>query len=59
VIGVPVSHAVAAGSTYSLTIVEVDEPGEVSHAQYVVTVAVTGATGNSTVNYAYLGATVY
>jgi hypothetical protein len=50
---------VAAGSNYSLAVQALDAPGEVAGATYVITVAVTAATGNSTVNYAHLGATVY
>jgi hypothetical protein len=59
VVGVATSHTVAAGSTYSLAIQAIDQPGEISRAVYVLTVTVAGATGNSTVNYAHLGATVY
>jgi hypothetical protein len=50
---------VAAGSNYSLAVQALDAPGEVAGATYVFTVAVGAATGNSTVNYAHLGATVY
>jgi hypothetical protein len=59
VVGVAISHTVTAGSTYSLAVQALDSPGEVAGATYVVTVAVTAATGNSTVNYAHLEATVY
>jgi len=59
VVGSALSHTVAAGSNYSLAVQALDAPGEVAGATYVITVAVTAATGNSTVNYAYVGATVY
>jgi hypothetical protein len=59
VVGVAMSHTVAAGSNYSLAVQALDSPGEVAGATYVVTVAVTAATGNSTVNYAHLEATTY
>jgi hypothetical protein len=59
VIGVAQAVTVTAGSTYSLAVQARNEPGEVARATYVVTVTVAGATGNSTINYAYVGATAY
>jgi hypothetical protein len=59
VVGVAQGQAVAAGSTYSIAVDALDEPGEVAGATYVLTVAVAAATANSTVNYAHLAAVVY
>jgi hypothetical protein len=59
IVGVAQAETVTAGSTYSIALDALDEPGEVANANYVLDVAVAGATGGSTVNYAYLGATVY